>query len=286
MRGRRPQSVGERLFAAYLRQRRLRDYAFEPVVGNAQVDFVVDHPGFGPVSWEIYEPEWRLPNQPASRDPYEPIRRGFKRRKQVQAKAAATAALPHVLVLHASRSDASFDPFIVAGAMFGNIGVTFTVDLEGGSPPGDAHDTTFLGGGRLQEGMNRSYSAVALLTRFNPTLWRVQRAYASRLRHFGLFRWANPPPWVRGVVWRIMTETHDRFRRSGIFDETAAVARLTVVHNPHAKYPLDPSIAAGPHDEQWGTVALEDRTIYCQIASGVRCYEIPGRITDLMEQRG
>lgn len=82
---------------------------------------MVDHPGIGRILWEVYEPEHRLPNRAGSMDPYPPIRSAFEGRKRKQAMASRLAGLPHVQVLGRSNSDTSFDPFFVAGGMFGNV---------------------------------------------------------------------------------------------------------------------------------------------------------------------
>lgn len=265
---------GERLFMAYLRQRRLR-YEYEPIVGGRRPDFVVEHPGIGQVAWEVYEPEHRLPGRVGAVDPYPPIRSAFEGRKRKQAKASSAAGLPHVVVLGGSNSDVSFDPLIVAGGMFGNVGVTFSVQVDpDGPPPPDDRRTSFLGGGRLQPELNRSVSAVAILTSFNPTLWRVHAAYRSRLDQLGLHG-AGKSARDREARVKVIMETFEHFTCTGMYDDEARVARVTVLHNPHAAHPLDLGVVSGPHDEQWGVVVDTDEASYGQVASGIRCWELP-----------
>jgi hypothetical protein len=57
-----PQSDGERLLAAYLRQGRL-PWEHEREVNGTKPDFSVDHPQLGHLLFEVYEPQIRLPPQ-------------------------------------------------------------------------------------------------------------------------------------------------------------------------------------------------------------------------------
>lgn len=261
---------------SYLRQRRLR-FEYEPIVGSRRPDFVVEHPRIGQVVWEVYEPEFRLPNRVGAMDPYPPIRSAFEGRKRKQAKASSEAGLAHVVVLGRSNSDMSFDPSIVAGGMFGNLGVTFSVQVDPAGPaPPDDRRTSFLSGGRLQPELNRSVSALAILTSFNPTLWRVEAAYRNRLDQLGL-PGAGESARERAARVNVIMETFEHFTRTGMYDDEARVARVRVLHNPHAVHPLDLVAASGPHDEQLGVVVDGDQATYGQIASGIRSWELPGR---------
>jgi len=203
---------------------------------------------------------------------------GVREPQAQQAKASRAAGLPHVVVLGQGHSDTAFDPLMVAGGMFGNVGVTFSVQADAGDPvPPDDVRSTFLGGGRLQSKLNRSVSALALLTSFNPTLWRAETACESRLARVRARSANRSSPRDRAEAVRLIMETYEHLVATGAFDPNACVARITVLHNPHAAIPLDLSAAAGPHDEQWGAVVGDNVVVYTRVTSGIRAWEIPGR---------
>jgi hypothetical protein len=258
-------SAGEALFRAYLRQRRLK-FDYEAPSGGRRPDFLVHDPA-GDVVCEVFEPVRRLPGRAGAIEPYEHLRRAFRGRKRKQGAEAKKLGLPYVIVLAASNSDVSFDDISVTGAMFGAHGVTMPFDAERGEAREDEARWGFLRGGGLHTGKNTRYSAVAVLTKFNPTLHRVERAYQEKIVRHGI------PPGARApVIYRAFDDAAE----AGTYDEHAAVARLTVYHNPYASAPLSMEALGGPHDHQWHAIETSpDEVGYTLVAEGRFCWELP-----------
>ncbi len=275
MRATRPTSEGERLFAAYLRQRRI-PWSFEIPVGDRNPDFTVHHDA-GDVVCEIYEPEIRLPTTTSSFSSYPQLRSMFTKRKRKQAKAASGLGRPFVYVLGRANSDISRDPAIVAGAMLGDVGVSFPVFPDGNEPPGfdpSEHSRNILGRNRrLQPGMNTSVSAVAILRSFNPTLWRLEEA--DRARFGDLDRPTNMLDAYRRAQAR--EAIGNALHATGALDYDAALARVIVLHNPFAANPLGVGVFDGPHDEQWASIELiAGELAFTSVAQGRLSWEVPG----------
>jgi hypothetical protein len=158
--------------------------------------------------------------------------------------------LPFVLVLARTNADMSFDPTIVAGAMFGNVSIQVPLGRD------DVDTKIVFGlGGRLQRRLNRSVSAVAVLNVFNPTSWRVEQAMADRL--------GGEPSWrpsaSQADVVREQTavlcatiEIEEQLRVSGAYLPDARLVKLIVLHNPYATHPLGFEVLNAFHDVQWG----------------------------------
>jgi hypothetical protein len=275
MRARRPESPGECLFAAYLRQRCL-GWDFEAPVGGRAPDFTVHHPA-GDVVCEVYEPEIRLPRQGGAFSSYPALRSLFAARKRKQAKAAGRAGHRFMYVVGRANSDIEIDASIMAGAMLGDLGVTIPVFVDGNEPagfdPGEHARNIFGSNRRLQPAMNTSVSAVAVVRSFNPTLWRLELASHER------FRGRRPARDLRDAYRRavireeLATSMHD----SRAIDLNAARARLIVLHNPFASSPINLDVFGGPHDEQWASTESEVGQLeYGPVAQGPRSWEIPG----------
>lgn len=255
-------SDGERLFAAYLRQRQI-PYEFE-VGEQRRPDFQVHHP-ITRVVCEVYEPTVRLPPQAGPFDSVSPLRGAFQGRKRRQGAEARSAGVPYVVVLGSANSDVGLDVFSVAGAAFGNVGVSFSIDPATGRT--GPVETTFGSGARLQPAINTRYSAVIRLTKFNPTQYRVERSVKDRL--------SRGKPSLR-ETWRVVREVHDHFAATAEFDPEAALARVTVLHNLHASTPLPMEVFGGPHDEHWGTVWDDEANgRYTRLATGRLWFEVP-----------
>jgi len=246
---------GERQVAAYLRQRRL-PWAYEVATGGRRPDFRVNHPDQA-FALEVYEPEIRLPSEQRAGavDSYPSLRNAFAGRKGKQASATRKAGLPYVVALAATNSDIGIDPFLVAGAMFGNVGVQFPIGP--GVDPSSAPNVrnVFLGGARLQPAINRGVSAVAVPIVFNPTKWRVEALITARLGHpESCWRADMTPGETRRLQTGVLRFIEDAYRHAdeiGTYDQHARVVRMVVLHNPHAQHPLSRRVFAGPHDEQW-----------------------------------
>lgn len=262
-------SPGEQLFAAYLRQRGL-SWQREPDIHGRRPDFLVDRPVMD-FAAEVYEPKLRLPPGAGWFDSYAPLRRSFRGRKSRQAKAVKEAGLPFVVVLARTNSDVRFQPEIVAGAMFGNISVEVPLNSTGGESR-----TVFGGGGRVQRKRNRGVSAVAILSSFNPTYWRVEQVMADRLGVEPSWKPNMSPASVRReqvASARVMKEVHDHMAATGDYIVTAQLARLVVLHNPYADHPIGLEVLNGPHDVQWANTKRDGIRGY-----GPACWgELSGR---------
>jgi len=248
-----PASVGERQVAAYLRQQRLRA-TYEDEIGGRRPDFHVFHPS-QEFALEVYEPEIELPEGGGWFDSYPALRGAFRDRKQDQASAARRAGVPFVVAITGTRSAVGIVPTMVAGAAFGNIGVTFPIGPAVNQISAEDVPLVFGSGGRLQEGINRGVSAVAIPMSFNPTEWCVEAVVTERM---GNVTDAYRPGMSPGANRRLMAQflrAHQEARQhasaTGTFDETARVIRVVVLHNPHAQFPLDQAVFVCPHDEQW-----------------------------------
>jgi hypothetical protein len=153
------------------------------------------------------------------------------------------------LVLARTNADFKFQPEIVAGSMFGNIGVQVPFDDPHAEPR-----TVFMGGGRVQRTRNRGVSAVAILESFNPTWYRAEEAVAARLGD-GM-KWHEGIPQRTVVregtaIVRVTEEIYEHMTATGDYIPDARVAKLIVLHNPFAAHPLGLDVLDGPHDVQW-----------------------------------
>lgn len=275
-----PKSDGERLLCAYLEQRGFEAFSeYERQVEGKNLDWSVDHPDQSFVM-EVYEPEIRIPPDGRPFSSYDGLRGMFERNKREQIRAAKKASLPFVGVLARTNSDVDFGADLVAGAMFGDL--TFRVPL---AEDGESFDiergvTTFGSGGRVQPGQMRGVSAVAILRRFNPTAWKLEKELVVRTAHL--------PTWharvnederraVTAELARVATQLEDQFTQSGAYDPAAATVRLIVLHNPHAERSLRLDILDGPHDEQWTAYRDGDASLYGDRWKGPLIHEVPHR---------
>lgn len=155
---------------------------------------------------EIYSPELILKNRVGSADPFGPVHRAFGRRKRHQGAQAKADGEPYVVVISSDNSHIQFDAFELLVGAFG-------------------------GRRALQPFKNTRYSAIAVISRLNPTRYRFEGALKDRL----------PPGSDLSTVWDVVTEVSNEMVATGSFDPDAAVARLKVVHNPWARtaLPLD-----------------------------------------------
>jgi hypothetical protein len=261
-----PRTPGERLMAAYLDERapRLR-YEYEIPSGGRQPDFTVCSGGAA-VICEVYEPVLRLPANVGVIDSYSPIRGAFAGRKRKQGRGARDDGRPYVVVLARTNSDIQLGSYEVTGALFGDLTVRVRVSASPriADPPPDP--TMIFGrGGRLQPALNRRFSAVAVISTFNPTLIAVNREIDRRLAQ--LDDEASEPR------LRVVHQVFDEFTTAGIFDPTAESPRLTTYHNWHALTPLPVEMFGGPYDVQWNIVPRQDGSgSYERVATGTDAY--------------
>lgn len=267
-----PKTPGELLFATYLEGRDL-NWGFEKLLAGKRPDFRVAHPTTDIVC-DVLEPSFRLPpDQAGFFDSVPVVQKAFKQRKRNQAKAAADAGLPFVHVLCSTNSDLPFDPTIVAGAMFGRVGFTFPVG-HGVDPPVDPseHSRQVFGrDGKIRSGVNKDVSAIAVITDFNPTLWRFE----ERADHELPF---SPDLGSGAAVERAFERQRlaQDMHAEGSIDFEAHVARLKVFHNPWASHRLSLEVFGGPHDAQWKDI---DGNTYGLIAEGWLSWQRPGILT-------
>ena len=167
------------------------------------------------------------------------LRGAFEGRKSKQISAVKRAGLSYVAVVASTNSDIRVQPLVVAGAMFGNLAVTLRVGPEASERPDGR--TVFGGGGRVQPGQFHGVSAVAILEGFNPTQDRLEAATKARL--------ACLPDWnatmtprqiaeIKAAIAKLSRETAAELIAGGAYDPLARRARLIVLHNPYASFPL------------------------------------------------
>jgi hypothetical protein len=239
-------SDGERLTAAWLRQQGWH-WEYGPKIEGRRSDFLAKSPG-GLILLEVFEPELRLPQRTGSFDSMEPVVGAFEARKRKQIGAASAAELPLVIVIGSASSDLEYGIYSMAGAMFGRPGIQFRV---GPTDPDPHARNVFLGGGRVQPQQFRSVSALAGIRRFNPTEWRLEAAAGSR----GLDR-ENVQGRRQLSEWlRYRKDLEHELTERGVFDPSASLARLVVLHNPHTLRSLSPGLF-GLYDEHYGDSSL------------------------------
>ncbi len=264
-----PNSAGEVALRSYLESRSF-PFRFEPASSGPNPDFEVDHPVCGTVVMDIHEPVYLLPKNPdgsyrsgAIRGPEGALRRAIDdSRKKKQAKSAIDRGLPFVIVQARTRSEMAFESHQVAAAMFGNLQIRVPVGDD--APPGASTVLIFGPGGRLQPEINRRFSAVAVLTSFNPRLADIERLAEER------FNTSMSIGQRIATILQVIGDETD----AGRYCEAETAHRLTIFHNPFAKVPLSPEFA-GAYDDQW----LHDGERAFQEASwGIRGNDVPGRV--------
>jgi len=129
---------------------------------------------------------------------------------------------------------------------------------------------TLIGVGRTGGGDNTSFSALAVLHIFNPTLWRLRLAQRGMVRHQEPMLRDNHDSRIRALteVFERYSDIEADLTGRGLYLPNARRVRLSVYSNPNAAIPL-PRTFAGVHDEQWDEVTYPDgRVVYCQVALG------------------
>ena len=236
-----PSSPGERLCAAYLRQRGWL-WEYERPLGRKRPDFTVTHTT-GTFVVEVYEPkeevDWSGSN---ARDPAALPSKLFRSKtKRQQIAEAHKHGLPCLVVLVATNS-IIISAIDIAIAMMG---------LKGYTGPTSFNDV----------------SGIAVLEAFNPTAWLIGPAADTRL---GSRKRAAP---LEAKVNAMLIATED-LSASGAFDESASAARLSVLINPFADLPLNATLFPGPHDEVWGRTGKAGPEWFGKVAEGSLFHEL------------
>jgi hypothetical protein len=259
------QSEGEAATADYLMRRRL-PFEHHAPLGGRNPDFVATHPITGDVALEVFEPELSLPGKVGAFDSIKPLERGFKPRKREQARAARDAGIPFVLVAASTNSDIPYDSHAVAGALFGRPGVTFPVGVP---DPGAAARWAYLGPGKARPDANTSVSAMALISYFNPTEWRLQAAWHGRVPLSTRTSQADV-----GEALAARHAIYEELVARGIYLPELRRPRLRLFHNPWAAIPLDLAFA-GQHDEQTAAIQRSDGAwIFTGVSEGRCAWEV------------
>lgn len=263
-------SEGEAAVADYLLRRHI-PFEYEAPIGSRRPDFLAHAPD-GDVVLDIYEPVLRLPNSSGAYDGVEPVSGAFAERKRKQAQAARDLGLPFVIVIGSANSDIAYGWTEAVGALRGRPGVSFAVGP--GAPPNPKASPTLIGVGKTGGGANTSFSALAVLHSFTPTLWRLRLAQRALVRQQGAAL-----PTDHDIRIRALTEIYDRYSaieakltECGLHLPRAKRVRLRIYLNPNAAIPL-PRTFAGVHDEQWDELPSDDGLAYAQVALGRDSWE-------------
>jgi len=145
-----------------------------------------------------------------------------------------------VLVLHNSGAAlVHLRSEIVAGAMHGDMG--FTIQVGGVEIKPEPHFDK--ASARLRENVNTTISAVAIVERFQPNADLLQSEIQKRI---------GPPEveLTEDTIRRVLDAMEAARADRPEIDFDQVVCRVRVVHNPHARIPLDTTIFNGPYDEQ------------------------------------
>lgn len=241
-----PSTPGEIAGVSYLTKRGL-PFEHEPFKTGPNPDFVVQHPTVGEVVMDVYEPELALLRDengelipgivgPAGE---EAVRRGINHDSKVrQARVAMERGSPFILIYARTNSEIALDEHCIPGALFGTPAIVQSIG--GIEPPEHRTHIVFTKGGRLQENLNRRFSAVATISSFVMGMTRIEDLADVRVRAT-----TNPLEKIATFVRTIREETE-----AARFSEADIVHRLTIFHNPYAQIPL-PMEFAGWFDDQW-----------------------------------
>jgi hypothetical protein len=273
-----PSGTSERLFAEYLDDRELAWRYGEPVGGRT--------PGFSVFSGArsfvaaVHDPTLHRPARPGFANSYAALGDELGEPGPTRRAIASVrrAGLPYAAVIGRSGSDRDIEPRQLALSMFGGSTAAWgSAERDVPAPAGGGGDRREPPGRRL-----RGVSAVAVMQFFNPTLWRVERAWAQRIDRSppgtALRRAALDPDGVERLL--VMGDLAQRLLESGAFVPDARSVRMVVVHNPFAAHPLDVASFGGPHDEQWRLVVADGVPAYRRSWSGPRLHEVGGAVGD------
>lgn len=205
--------------------------------GKKQPDFLIQTQ-YRDIICEIKEFELKvLPN-----NPYLPIRQKINSaRKQFQEY--KEKKIPCVLILsNALNAPLSLGEDWILGAMYGNINMSFTIDM-----PTRREDLYFSKDGKLR-GQNTTISAVAVLERVIPRADKILREKEKQESKF-----------KGNTNKEIAMRVSDFCRKYPNLDNR--VLRMRTYHNVSSKNPLNKNIFCGENDEQYEYNSASDTFI-------------------------
>ncbi len=273
---RRPiEGTTEALVAEYLDKRDLQ-WEYEKAINGRRPDFYIDYPD-QPFVIEVYDPIISLPAGGGWLTSYPALRKAFEGAKQKQIAAVKKAGIPYVGALGKANADMDINPQIMAGAMFGDLTITFPV---GSLEPIEnlPSQNEFGGNAKLQPEQFRAVSTIVLPRLFNPTLWRVEEAWDAdhRLADTAHVASRSAGDTKREITERavVMEEIAGRMVKSGELIPDARQIRMIALHNPYAENPLDTGAFSGPHDEQWQGIQVNGAFGFSRSWQGPSIHEI------------
>lgn len=205
--------------------------------GKKQPDFLV-HTQYHDIICEIKEFELKVLHV----DPYSPIREKINSAR-VQFKEYKKKGIPCVLILsNALNSPVSLVEDWILGAMYGNINMTFTINIDA-----KIKDLYFSKNGKLR-GQNTTISAVSVLERVIPT---DDKILIKKLKQQSKFTGNTP----KEIVMRI-SEICLKYPQLG-----NRVLRMRTYHNVFAKNVLNKGIFCGKENEQYEYDSIKDTFI-------------------------
>lgn len=235
--------AGEVLFERYLRQRVELTAEYEARVSGRRPDFQVVGPTAQAVC-EVYSPQVLLSPGGGPFDSFGPLRGAFKSRKRGQGEDAKATGTPYVVVVSAANSPVGFGAFELMVGMFG-------------------------GPRRIHSGQNTRFSALAVVSAFNPTAWRIEKSIAA----------------ADGGTEHSLEEaiaqslcTMEELEARGVYERTAEAVRLDIVHNPWAANPLPLELFGGAWDRQYRFDTTTPTGELLAIWEGDRVHELPSSV--------
>ncbi|MCI4338522.1 MAG: hypothetical protein L3J72_04395, partial [Thermoplasmata archaeon] len=210
-----PSGISEQLFAEYLDRRELA-WRYGEDVGGRTVGFSVFSSARSFVAG-VHDPSLHRPARSGFASSYGALGDELGEPGPTRRAIASVrrAGLPYAAIVGRTGSDRDIEPRLLALAMFGGLTAAWG-SAERGAPAqsGDGGEREEAPGRRL-----RGVSAVAVMQFFNPTLWRVERAWAQRIDRSppgaALRRAALDPDGVERLV--VMGDLAQRMLESGAF---------------------------------------------------------------------
>ena len=236
-----PNTESEDLFEEYLKTHGYLDWTHEPEIKGKRKKPDYDLSlGSAPHYFEVKEFERPLPLLGfGAYDPYGPIREKINQatrqfREYKEFPCSLVLANPKAAFVHIG------DPWVIFGAMLGNLG--FTVPIGPGAEKDHSIQNVFLAGGKMvnekrREPQNTTVSSIIALGTFPLREKRIRMAIKER----------------QGELGRVTTIEEDLAFYEAIPDSAELRrVRVYVYENPYARIPHDRNCFNGPFDQRWG----------------------------------